>query len=146
MTVTTNGQPTSATVAAPETAPAEGLPYTRGSVWFLQMFRLKPEAGYGYFRDLSATWKRVMEEAKREGLILSYKVLSGGASDRDDWNLALMTELPNMAALDGDGEERFAAISRRVVGDEPQMQAMMEKRGAVRDSIGSKLLRELILK
>jgi hypothetical protein len=146
MTVTTDGQLSSATAEAPEAAPAQELPYTKGSVWLLTMIRVKPEAGYGYFRDLGATWKQVMEEAKKDGLVLSYKLLSGSASDRDDWNLLLMTEVPNMAAFDGDGEERFVAISRRIIGDEHKLQAMMEKRSEVRDSIGSKMMRELILK
>jgi hypothetical protein len=62
--------------------------------------RIKPGRGDEYYNDLRASLKRQLDEAKRQGLILSYKVISPDATNPSDWNLLLVVEYKNMAALD----------------------------------------------
>ena len=54
-----------------------------------------------YFRHFAANLRGEYEEAKKQGLILSYKLLFGNATNKEDWNLLLMIEYKNMAAFDG---------------------------------------------
>ncbi len=85
-----------------------------------------------------------MEEQKREGLILSYKVLTTEAHGTNDFNLLLMTEYRDMATLEAN-EQREDALSQRVVGnDQRQMQGYRE-RLEIREVVGGRLAREIVL-
>jgi len=120
-------------------------PYTEANVWDLTFVRTKAGLDDDYLRSLAKTWRANMEEAKKQGLILSYKILSAAPADRDDWNLLLMVEYKNMAALDG-RTEKFDAIAAKIVGTEEQQREIAIKRFDVREILGGKLARELILK
>ena len=56
-------------------APAQQAPYTEGSVWNLTFIRVKPAMGDQYLNDLRGTIARQFAEAKRQGLLLSWKRL-----------------------------------------------------------------------
>jgi len=58
-------------------------PYTEGSVFFVTMVRVKPGMLDVYMRDVLPLRKKINEEAKKQGLILSDRVFSGSASRRD---------------------------------------------------------------
>ncbi|MDP2209181.1 MAG: hypothetical protein Q8K98_10495 [Bacteroidota bacterium] len=124
---------------------AQQAPFTEGTVWEITYVRVKPGMGDDYLRSLSKTWKASNEEAKKQGLILSYKILSGDAANRDDWNLMLMTEHKNMASLDG-FDEKFREISTKIIGTEDQQKNVMIKRIDMREILGGKQVREIILK
>jgi len=121
------------------------LPYAEGTVWEISTVKVKSGFSEDYLRSMGATWKKVMEEAKKQKLILSYKVLSSDASSREDWNIMLMIEYANMAALDG-LEPKMRALALPTVGGEEGRKEFMTKRLEVREIVGSKLARELILK
>jgi hypothetical protein len=127
------------------TALSQDVPYREGTVWSLTFVRTKAGMGDDYLRSLSGTWKKVMDQAKKDGLIVSYKVLSTSASNRDDYDLILMTEHKNMATLDG-LEAKMRVIESKIVGNEDQQRSLMVKRLDVREILGEKLARELILK
>ncbi|UCH65809.1 MAG: hypothetical protein JSW63_01365, partial [Ignavibacterium sp.] len=57
-----------------------------------------------YLKDLTKTWKASMEEALKEGLIKSYKVLLGAPANEQDFNIVLMIENENMAVFDPNPE------------------------------------------
>jgi hypothetical protein len=126
-------------------AAAEPLPYTEGSVWNVTFIRVKPGMGDDYLRQLAATWKKVFEEAKKQKLVLSYKVLSSESANPHDFELMLMVEYRNMAALDG-LEEKMKPILEKAMGSEDAQRQTMVKRMDVREIFGEKLFRELMLK
>jgi hypothetical protein len=130
---------------APPSPGASDAPYREGPVWELSFIRVVPGMGDDYLKSLSATWKRSMEEAKKQGLVVSYKILGANAGGADDWNLLLMVEYRNWAALDG-LDAKFRAIEARIVGDPDQMRTLMTKRIEVRQILGGKIAQELILK
>ena len=76
-------------------------PYTQGSVWSITMIRVKPGMFDVYMRDVLPLRKKINEEAKKQGLILSDHILSGNATGRDDFDVITLTEYKNWAALDG---------------------------------------------
>lgn len=132
-------------VSAPIISTGQPAPYTEGTVWDITYVRVKPGMGDDYLKSLATTWKNTNEEAKKQGLILSYKILSGDAANRDDWNLMLITEYKNMASLDG-FDEKFRAISAKIIGTEDQQKNVMVKRVDMREILGGKQVREIILK
>jgi len=124
---------------------AQGRPYTEGSVWFLTMVRTAPGFEDDYLRGLATTWKRVGDEAKKQGVVVSYKILSANASGPDDWDLLLMVELKNWAAIDGIAD-KFEPIQQKIVGGDDAQRQLATKRLEIRRILGSKNAQEIFLK
>jgi hypothetical protein len=120
-------------------------PYTEVSVWQITMVHTKPGMSDQYLKGLAKILKATFEAEKKEGLIVSYKVLMGQAATPGDYDIMNMVEFKNMAALDN-GREKFDPIARKVVGTTDQQQAMAVKRLDIREIVGSKLMREITLK
>ncbi|MET8139766.1 hypothetical protein ABZU32_05590 [Sphaerisporangium sp. NPDC005288] len=116
------------------------LPFTEGSVWSIQFAQTKPGMTAEYLRNLGAGWTPLMDEAKREGLILDYRVLVAPHVNRDDWDVMLMVEVRNMAALDGYQEKMNDLAGRVSAGNAKQDCAQF------RDLLGMKLVREITLR
>ena len=119
-------------------------PWTAGSVWQVDFIRLKAGHGLDYGRELAASWKKVMDEHKKQGIVLSYKILSGIPSNRDDFTHMLMIEFPNFAALDQ--QDKMDAAVKKVFGSLAGFQEMFRKREEIREALGSRLLREMHFK
>ena len=120
-------------------------PYTEGSVWNITMVKTKSGMTDEYLKGLAKTLKGSLEEAKKQNLVLDYKVLLGNAATPQDFDILILVESKNMAALDN-GREKFDPIARKVVGTTDQQQAMAVKRFDIREIVGSKLMREITLK
>jgi hypothetical protein len=120
-------------------------PYTEGPVWNITMVKAKPGMGDEYLKSLAKTLKLSLEEAKKQNLIVDYKILLGDAATPQDFNILLMVESKNMAALDN-AREKFDPIARKIVGTTDQQRAIQVKRLDIREIMGSKLMREITLK
>ncbi len=138
---------TSSSPAGSSTSTTMGstAPYTEGSIWVLTMVRTKRGMGDDYLKLLAKNYKINMEEQKKQNLILSYKILQGEASTRDDFDLLLMVEYKNMAAFDG-LREKIDPIDQKITGGEEQQRQGTMKRAEVRDILGDKTMREITLK
>ena len=119
-------------------------PWTAGSVWSVDFIRLKPGHAIEYGRELAATWKKALEENKKQGLVLSYKILTGPVSNRDDFTHMLMIEYPNFAVFDQ--QDKMDATLKTVFGSLEGFQEMFRRREVIREAIGTRLLREMHLK
>jgi len=106
-------------------------PYTEGPVWQITMVKAKYGMGDEYLKGLAKTFKGTLDEAKKQDLIMDYKILLGGAA--------------NMAALDN-AREKFDPIARKVEGTPDQQRATATKRLEIREIMGIKLMREITLK
>jgi hypothetical protein len=101
--------------------------------------------GVDYLNNLKTTWKATEDEALKEGLILSYKILDGESANPEDWNLMLMVEYKNLASMEGN-DDKWDAISKKVVGDDAAMKQLRETRVSQRTIYGTKMLREVVYK
>jgi len=128
-------------IAAPS-AFAQDKPYKEGSIWSVTFVKVKPGLFDTYIKDLSANRKPLMEQAKKEGLILQEKMLAGESAGRDDFDLILMVEYRNWAAFDG-LSDKFRTLAQKVVGSEDKQQQMMIKRTDVREIVGTKNMQEI---
>ena len=120
-------------------------PYTEGPMWQLTMVKVKPGMDDDYLKGIAKTFKGTLEEAKKQDLIMDYKVLIGDAANAQDFNILLMVESKNMAAFDN-AREKFDPISRKVEGSLDQQRATAVKRLDIREILGAKLMREVTLK
>lgn len=123
----------------------KGIPYTEGTVWSLSFVRSKPGMTNDYLRNLAAEWRKVADEMKKEGLIVSYKVLMGNAANKEDWDVMTLIEYKNMAALDGI-DEKVEAIATKILGNEEKVKGGYIKRSEIREILGEKIVREVIFK
>src|SRR5438874_921096 len=120
-------------------------PYTEGPVWTATMVKTKAGMTDEYLKELAKTLKASLEEAKKQNLVLDYKILLGNAATPQDFDILIMVESKNMAAQDN-AREKFDPIARKVVGTTDQQQAIQVKRLDIREIIGTKLMREITLK
>jgi hypothetical protein len=120
-------------------------PYTEGAVWNLTMVKAKYGMGDDYLKGLAKTFKGGLEEAKKQNLIMDYKILLGDSSSPQDYNILLMVESKNMAALDN-AREKFDPIARKTEGSPDQQRETAVKRLDIREIMGTKLMREVTLK
>ena len=120
-------------------------PYTEGPVWQITMVKTKYGMGDDYLKGLAKTFKGTLEEAKKQNLILDYKILIGGAANPQDFDILLMTSSKNMAALDN-AREKFDPIAQKIEGNLDQQRATATKRLEIREIFGGKLMREITLK
>jgi hypothetical protein len=120
-------------------------PYTEGPVWTVTMVKTKTGMTDEYLKELAKTLKGTLEEAKKQNLVLDYKILLGNPATPQDFNILIMVESKNMAAQDNT-REKFDPIARKVVGTTDQQQAIQVKRLDVREIMGTKLMREITLK
>jgi len=119
-------------------------PWRNGSVWELAFIRMKPGMDAAYLKYVASEWKKEQEALKAEGIILSYRVLATEGHTPGDWNLVLMTEFKDLASLEAN-EAKADAVAQRLVGtDEKQMQGYRD-RSEIREVMGTRLAREIIL-
>jgi hypothetical protein len=120
-------------------------PYNEGPVWQVTMVRTKAGMSDDYLKMIAKSYKNTSEAAKKQGLIMDYKILIGDASNPHDFDILLMQEFPNMAALDG-LRDKTDPIAKKLIGSEDVQRQGVVKRMEVREILGSKLMREITLK
>ena len=116
-----------------------------GNVWEVSFIKTKPNMGQDYLNSLKSNWKALHDEAVKQGLILSYKILAGDASNPQDWDIMLMVEYKNLASMEGN-DDKWEALMKSTLGGEQAMKETNEKRVNVREIYGAKVLREVVYK
>ena len=135
----------SSPAGATTTKAAGSAPYNEGSVWTLSMVKTKTGLDDEYLKQITGTVKPVYDEEKKQKIILDYKILMGDSHGRDEANIIIMVEYPNMAAMDG-LREKTEPIFDKIMGTEDQQRQMAVKRVEIREIMGNKLMREITLK
>jgi hypothetical protein len=119
-------------------------PFHNGSVWNIAFIRMKPGMETAYLNYLAGQWKANQEASKKEGLILSYKVLTVEGHTPGEWNVMLMTEYKNLAAMEAN-EDKADALAQKVVGDDEKQRQGYRERLEIREVMGDRLAREIML-
>lgn len=119
-------------------------PFHNGSVWSVAFIRMKPGMETSYLNYLAGSWKTNQEALKKEGLILSYKVLATEGHTPGDWNIMLMTEYKNLATMEAN-EDKADQLAQTVVGDDEKQRQGYRDRMEIREVMGDRLAREIVL-
>jgi hypothetical protein len=120
-------------------------PYTEGPVWTITMVKTKAGMADDYLKNLAQIYKATNDEAKKQGIIMDYKILLGADSTPQDFDILIMQEFKNMAAFDG-LREKTDPIARKLIGSEDVQRQGAVKRMEIREIMGNKLMREITLK
>jgi hypothetical protein len=120
-------------------------PYTEGPVWLITMVQTKAGMSDDYLKMLAKIYKSSNEEAKKQGIIMDYKILVGDASNPQDYDILLLQEVQNMAAIDG-LRDKLDPIDKKIAGSVDAQRQGAIKRMEVRQIMGNKLMREVTLK
>ncbi len=92
-----------------------------GSVWTVGFIETKPGHFDDYIANLNRIWRRYLDEQKKDGDVLSYKMIPIAFPRDGEPNLMLMVEYKNWAAFDR-GNEYFDKLAEKLQGgvDEAQ--------------------------
>ena len=119
-------------------------PYRNGSVWSIAFIHTHPGMENAYLTYLTTDWKREQEALKQQGLILSYKVLTTEAHTAGDWDVMLMTEYKDLATMEAN-EAKADTVATSLLGGDQKIEQGYRDRAAIRDVLGGRLAREIIL-
>lgn len=120
--------------------------YTEGPIWQVSLIRIKPNQNDAYLSSLRANSKPLLDEEKKQGIILDYKIfLNTTKHDPEDWDISLAVQYKNFAALDG-LTAKGEAVRDKILGSKQAAQTVGEKRTEMREVISTMLLREINLK
>src|ERR1700735_5147427 len=120
--------------------------YTEGPIWPVQLIRVKPTQMDAYLTSLRQSTKPLIEEEKRQGMIVDYKVfLKETKNNPEDWDICIAVEYKNHAAMDG-LSAKTEAVRDKILGGKAPAQQLSEKRAEIRETVSSDLLQEIYLK
>lgn len=132
-------------LAVANVSAADDHPYSEGPVVNIASIRTAEGKFDEYMDWLSTTWKKLQEESKKRGYIVSYEVLSVEPRGPDDPDLLLVITYKNWAALDGSvakGDE----LAKAVEGSVSAANKSQSERDKIRRVLGSTTAQQLILK
>ncbi len=119
-------------------------PYRNGSVWNIGFIQMKPGMETAYLNYIATDWKRSQEALKKDGQIVSYKVITTEAHGKDDWNIMLMTEYKDLATMEANQAKEDNLMQSVVGTDEKQMQGYRD-RLQIREVLEGRTGREIVL-
>ena len=119
-------------------------PYHNGSVWDVAFIRMKPGMETKYLDYVAGQWKAEQEAQKKDGNILSYKVLTVEGHSATEFNIMLMTEYKSLAAMEA-SEDKADALAQKVIGDDEKQREGYRERLEFREVLGNRLAREIVL-
>lgn len=119
--------------------------WEQGTVWSITYVETKPNMFNEYLKNLSQVWVKFLEEQKKTGDVISWKMLSVQNTRDGEPDLMLLVEYKNMAVFDR-GVAYFDELSKKIMGglDKAMMDNIdREKMRTIRSSV---LTRELTFK
>ncbi len=123
----------------------EARPYTDGPVVNVSYIKIKPGMFDAYMKWVATDRKALMDEYKKAGIILDWRVYGAQARNPNEPDLILTVTYKNMAAFDG-LDDRQDAILAKVAGSLDKANTASIKREEMREVLGSELIRELVIK
>ena len=119
--------------------------FTEGPVVAVSYIRTEPGRFDDYMKYLSTTYKTLMEEQKKAGIILDYAVYSTTQVNATEPDLILTITYKNLGAMDNLAA-RTDPIGKKIWGSLQASNQASVDRGKMRTAVGGRLLRQLILK
>jgi hypothetical protein len=124
---------------------ADELPYKQGPVTVVSSIKIKEGKFFDYWKFLNSAWRQENEEAKKQGLVLSYTIYQASPKTPADPDLYLVITYPNMAVFDTI-DEKMAVIDKKIWGSLQEAAKTDADRESIRTVLGSEMIRELDFK
>jgi hypothetical protein len=114
-----------------------------GSVWRLSFVRVEPGRGDEYLNHTLPLRKKLMDQAIKDGVVISHKVMTGLCFGENDWDFMFMVEYKNWSSIDGI-KAKLDALNEAIVGPEENVMDLVRDREKVRTIVGEKFMQEII--
>ena len=124
---------------------AADRPYTEGPVTRISYIKVKPGMWDAYLKWIATDRKALMEDYKKAGVILSWRVYAAESRSPREADLILTVTYKNWAALDNLADKQDSIIERVQGPSEKQNQAAIG-REQMREVLGIESIQELIIK
>lgn len=131
--------------AIPTAQAADRVYNDRGSVWTVSFIETKPGHFDDYIADLNQVWRRYLDEQKKDGDVLSYKMIPIAFTRDGEPDLMLMVEFKNWAAFDR-GNDYFDKLAMKLQGGVDQATQSNVDREALRSLRGGFVGQEITFK
>ncbi|HEY6122321.1 MAG TPA: hypothetical protein VIV66_20360 [Pyrinomonadaceae bacterium] len=119
--------------------------FTPGSVWGVTMIRIHSGMDQAYLEYLDTQLKKESDISMKNGFMKSYKILRS-QDDGGDWNMLILREYESYASLEKNAEKADEVLRQSTgMDDQKAMQGYID-RSKVREVVGTKFMRELVLK
>ena len=119
--------------------------FTPGSVWGVTMIRIHSGMDQAYLEYLDTQLKKESDISIKNGFMKSYKILRS-QDDGGDWNMLILREYESYASLEKNAEKADEVLRQSTgIDDQKAMQGYID-RSKVREVVGTKFMRELVLK
>ena len=119
--------------------------FTPGSVWGVSMIRIHPGMDQAYLEYLDTQLKKESDISIKNGFMKSYKILRS-QDDDSSWNMLILREYDSFASLEKNAEKADEVLRQATgIDDQKSMQGYMD-RSKIREVVGTKFMRELVLK
>lgn len=119
--------------------------YTEGPVVVVSFVRTQPGMFEEYMRYLANTYKHLMDEFKKQGIITDYAVYQALPHDATDADVIFTVTYKNMAALDN-LQARTDPATKQVFGSLAKAASASADREKMRKQLGGQQIRQLILR
>jgi L-rhamnose mutarotase len=133
------------TISASVTRADDDHAYTQGPVLIVTFVRTQPGMFDEYMRYLDSTYKHLMDDNKKAGIIVDYSIYQARPRDPTDADLILTVTYKNMAAFD-DLQVRTDVSAKQTFGSLGKAASASAERSKLRTEVGSQMVRQLILK
>lgn len=119
--------------------------YNPGTVWAVTTIRIHSGMDQAYLEYLDTQLKKESEISIKNGFMKSYKILRA-QDDDSGWNMLILREYESYASLEKNEEKADEALRQATgIDDQKGMQGYTD-RAKIREVMGTKYMRELILK
>jgi hypothetical protein len=119
--------------------------YSPGSVWAVTTIRIHSGMDQAYLEYLATQLKKESEISIKGGFMKSYKILRA-QDDDSGWNMLILREYDSYASLEKNEEKADEALRQATgIDDQKGMQGYTD-RSKIREVMGTKFMRELVLK
>ena len=125
--------------------------FTPGAVYRVTMVRTDANSQAEYLEQLNKVYIPTLEAAKKQGMITDYTLLTGDFANENDFNVMMLVEFPNLAALDETpaSKAKWDAIRndlRAKAGGKSAVDAVIGSYVGMRTMVGTKVMRQRVPK
>jgi|SRR5687768_8852164 len=122
----------------------EGRNYKEGTAWIVTFIKHKAGQDIFYLNSLADVWRKQQEALKKEGLILSYKVLQTNATRVEDYNIMLLVEYKDIKSWEANADKQ-AVILEKIAQENPASWKTLND-DKVFEYFGSNVSKEILFK
>ena len=123
----------------------EARPYAEGAVTEVSYIRTKPGMFDAYMKWVATERRALMDGQVKAGIILGYRIYVTQPRSPRDPDIILTVTYKNLAAMDG-LDEKVDAVGKTIWATRQKANEAEISREAMREVLGSELIRELVLK